>query len=62
VRGRLIEDLPKRVVKSRTGLYPLLKQGYEEGKSAFFNYNKFIVDGDSNIYDPVGKKPVLENK
>jgi len=62
VRGRIVEDLPERVVKSRTGLYPFLKQCYDEGKSAFFKYDKLIVDGESYIYDPVGKKPVLERK
>jgi len=48
--------------QKRAETYALLKQNYDDGKSAFFLYDKIKVDGESYINDPVEKKPVLERK
>ncbi|WAQ98399.1 hypothetical protein MAR_022772 [Mya arenaria] len=59
VSGRVVEDLPERIVKSRTALYPFPEQFIREGKSARFKFDKLVVNGDIYEYDYVSKIPVV---
>lgn len=59
VTGRVVEDLPERIVKARTGLYPFLQQCIAENKSARFKLDKLIVDGDTYVFNVNTKMPIL---
>ena len=49
-------------MKSRTGLYPFLKQCIEDGKKAHFKLDKLVVDGQYYMYDPDKKKTLMVTK
>ena len=55
---RIGEDFPERVSKARTGLYQLMKDSVEQGKTAFFKSDKLVVDGDYFMFDFEQKKPI----
>ena len=55
---RIGEDFPERVSKARTGLYQLMKNSIEQGKTAFFKSDKLVVDGDYFMFDFEQKKPI----
>jgi len=52
------EDLPQRISRARSGLYPLLKESLDAGKVAFFRHDKLVVGDQVFIYDIDQKKPV----
>ena len=59
---RIVEDFPERVSKARTGLYQLMKDSIEQGKTAFFKSDKLVVDGDYFMFDFEQKKPIQVSK
>ena len=59
---RVSEDLPSRISRARTGLYPLLQQGIEDGKRSYFKYDKLVVGDDVFEYDESQKKAVPAEK
>ena len=55
---RVSEDLPERISKARTDLYPFFKQCKDQGKNAHFKNDVLVVDGVSYTYDHELKAPV----
>ena len=55
---RVGEDLPSRIARARSGLYPLLQQCFADGKRAHFRYDKLVVGDEQYQYDEKLKKPV----
>ena len=62
VSGRVVEDLPDRIVKARTALYPFLEQCQHEGKAARYKQDKLMVCGELYEYDFISNKPILVAK
>ena len=48
---RVGEDLPERIAKARTGLYPFLRESIDQGKRAFFKQDILVVNGEKYMYD-----------
>jgi len=55
---RVVEDFPERVTKQRTLLYPLLQKSIEEDKTAFFKFDRLVVDGVIYTWDYDRQQPV----
>lgn len=56
---RVGEDWPTRISKAQTGLYQLMKEFLEQGKSAFFKSDILVVDSVRYMYDEDQKAPVI---
>jgi len=56
---RVGEDLPERISKARTGLYPLLAESLNQKKHAYFNHEYLYVDGKKYEFDESTQSPVL---
>ena len=56
---RIVEDFPERVTKLRTALYLLLMKSINENKTAFFRYDKLVVDKVTYTFDFASNSPVV---
>jgi hypothetical protein len=59
---RISEDLPHRISLARSELYPFFKECLDSGKSAYFKYDKLIVDNEIYTYCKDKKCPVSVKK
>jgi len=55
---RIGEDLPPRIGRARSGLFPLFQQCIAENKRVHFKFDKLIVENTTYAYDELQKKPV----
>ncbi|KAH3772024.1 hypothetical protein DPMN_173355 [Dreissena polymorpha] len=55
---RIGEDLPSRIGRARSGLFPLFQQCIAENKRVHFKFDKLIVENTTYAYDELQKKPV----
>ncbi|WAQ93695.1 hypothetical protein MAR_006166 [Mya arenaria] len=59
---RISEDLPQRISKARTDLFPFFKECIDSGKLAYFKLDKLVVDGKMYTYCKDSKSPILASK
>ena len=52
------EDFPQRVSKARYNLTPFMLKAIEDGKKAYLQYDKLVVNGKRFIYDYEKREPV----
>ncbi|XP_053388271.1 uncharacterized protein LOC128551438 [Mercenaria mercenaria] len=55
---RIGEDLPERILRARSDLFPFFQQCRENGNEAYFKHDYLVVDGQKYTFDKERKVPV----
>ena len=53
------EDYPQRISKVHRAFTPFLREAINEGKRAYLQYDKLIINGERYFFDEEKKEPVL---
>ena len=54
------EDFPRRVSKARHNVTPFMVKAIEDGKKAYLQYDKLVVNGKRFVYDNKRRELVVE--
>ena len=59
---RIGEDLPERISKARSDLFPFFQQCRDNKKEAYFKHDYLVVEGQKYVFDKIQNRPVLVTK